>query len=148
MTSNRRYCVELFVLSLRVLHNTIFRCLGLRCRLSGLPIYAARGLRSGSAEITAVAFTVSGGWHFFWKRRCGNWTSSTWFQMWVWWRKPGAEEERKHAEIQIARVEGRKLCWLAFYAAIPREKTIAGKTAVKKASGSGRRKWPTEDVVV
>ena len=32
-----------------------------------------------------------------------NWTSSRWFQMWVWWRKPGAEEERKHAETQFAR---------------------------------------------
>ena len=27
-------------------------------------IYTARGLRSGTAEITAVAFTACGGWHF------------------------------------------------------------------------------------
>ena len=32
---------------------------------TGLAIYAARGLRSGSAEITAVAFTGCGGWQFF-----------------------------------------------------------------------------------
>ena len=30
--------------------------------------------------------------------------------MWIWWQKPGAEEERKHAETQFARVERRKLC--------------------------------------
>ena len=35
-----------------------------------------------------------------------------------------AEEERKHAEIQIARVERRKLCLLAFYAAIAKGKTL------------------------
>ena len=34
-------------------------------RLSGLAIYAARGLWSRTAEITAVASTVCGGWQFF-----------------------------------------------------------------------------------
>ena len=49
---------------------------------SGLAIYAARGLRSGTVEITAVAFTACGGWRFFGRKmRCGNWTSSRWFQM-------------------------------------------------------------------
>ena len=34
---------------------------------------------------------------------------------------------------------------LAFYAAIPREKTFAPKkAAVKRASGSRRRQWPTK----
>ena len=43
----------------------------------------------------------------------------------------GRREERKHAETQIARVERRKLCKIALYAAIPRENTFAEKTAVK-----------------
>ena len=54
--------------------------------------------------------------------------------MWVWWRKPGAEEERKHAQIQLARVERQKI---AFTQRFP------GKNLLY-ASGSGRRKRPTE----
>ena len=34
---------------------------------SGLAICAARGLQSGTAEITAVAFSACGGWRFFLK---------------------------------------------------------------------------------
>ena len=51
----------------------------------------------------------------------------------------GAEEERGHAETQISRVERRKLCYLAFFAAIPTEQPFAEKSS-KIASGSGRRK--------
>ena len=43
-----------------------------------------------------------------------------------------AQEERKHAEAQTARVERRKLCYLAFHAAIPKEKPFAEKTTSKK----------------
>ena len=32
---------------------------------AGLTIYAARGLRSGTAEMIAVAFNACGGWQFF-----------------------------------------------------------------------------------
>ena len=42
------------------------------------------------------------------------------------------------------RVERRKLCKLACYAAISKEKPFAKKTAVENAGGSGRRKWPTK----
>ena len=51
------------------------------------------------------------------------------------------EEERKHAETQIARVERRKLCYLAFYAAIPREnplqKNQQQKTLAETEGGNG-----------
>ena len=57
------------------------------------------------AEMIAMAFTACGGWQFYSKMRRGNWTSSRWLHVWVWWQK----EERKHAETQIERVE-RKLC--------------------------------------
>ena len=48
--------------------------------------------------------------NFFRKMRCGNWTLSRCFKCKFGGGSRGAEEERKHAETQIARVERRKLC--------------------------------------
>ena len=83
-----------------------------RALSAGLAIYVARGLWSGSAEITAVAFTACGGWRVSSKNEMQKLDI---FQVvstlvCAWWRKPVAEEEPKHAEIQIARAERRQLC--------------------------------------
>ena len=112
--------------------------------VSGLAIYAARGLRSGIAENTAVAFTACGGWQFFWKMRCGNRTSSRWHQM----AKTGVRKKSvsmRKLKLWELNADSRVMI-KAFHAAIPRQKPFAEKTAVTNASGSGRRKWPTERV--
>ena len=77
----------------------------------GLAIYAARGLRSGTAEITAVVCTS--GFHRLWslaiffEKRDAN-IGHLEYEFGGGSR--GAEEECKHAETQIARVERRKVC--------------------------------------
>ena len=94
---------------------------------SGSAIYAARGVaerncgncHSGCYRLRRLAM-------FFRKMRCGNWTSSRWLQSYCGGGSRGAEEERKHAETQIARVERRNLCQLVFMQRFP-GKTLCGK---------------------
>ena len=106
--------------------------------LSGLAIYAARRLRSRTAKITAVIFTACGGWHFFRNMRCRIGHLPGGFKCefsphGIIKKSPkpggqrGVEEEREHADTQIARVERRRLCYSAFYAAIPKGKPFAEK---------------------
>ena len=71
-----------------------------------LAIFAARGLRSGSAEITAVFFTACRDWQFFSKNEMRKLDI---FQV-VSNMSLVADEKSEHLETQIARVERRKLC--------------------------------------
>ena len=78
-------------------------------------MYAARGLRRGSAEITAVVFTAYGGWQFHRNMRHEVWKSDifqvasdvSFHQMVSSKQSPkpggnrGAVEERKYAEFKL-----------------------------------------------
>ena len=102
-------------------------------RYAGLAIYAARGLRSGTAEIIAVAFIACGGWQLFSKKEVQKSGIVLVSKSPKPGRNRGAEEERKHAETQAARAERRNLVkHTAFYAAIPKEKSLAEKKCSKK----------------
>ena len=67
--------------------------------------------------------------------------------------KPGGnwdeEEEREHAETEFARVAGRKLCYLAFSAAIPLNAPIPQKKAlaVKNVVKNQRRRHDTKNKI-
>ena len=94
---------------------------------TGLAIFAVGRLRSGTVEITAVVFTAAVAGKFFEKLDAQIGHLPGGFKCEFGGGSRVHEEERKHAETHLARVERRKLCELAFYAAIPREKPFAKK---------------------
>ena len=106
---------------------------------NGLAIYTARGLRSGTAKIAAVAFTACGDWQFSLKNEMQKLdifqvVSNLSLVAETAVRKKSVRLRRKHTETQIMRVECRKLCYLAFYAAIPRKNPLQNKSSGRKKS--------------
>ena len=109
---------------------------------AGLAIYAARGLRSGTAEITAVVFTACGGWQVVLKievRKLGIFQVAS-YVISTSWHFQNLHPKLAEIGVQKKRVSMRKLklrqlnaencVRLAFYAFIPRQRPFVEKTAV------------------
>ena len=98
---------------------------------SGLAIYAVRGLRSGSAEITAVSFTAAV-FIFQKNKHCRNWTSSRWFQM----RVGGGNNRVQKKSVRMRKFKLRELnaenCVVCVLCSDFQGKTLCGRKRKQK----------------